>query len=187
MPTTGSLSGVGSEAITIHHSIHIVTGAPGSGKSSALQAFVCRRRRYIAFDMDWLLTPASALTGRDICTEASAWPFYNALWLEILHAVHINDRIAVLFTPVSKSDLPVKVLPSWCSGIEWLLLDCPDPVRRARLASRPEWTNAMMEEAEEDARLLRETVPQRVDTEGNAPGAVADLIVEWLDRANGLK
>ena len=142
---------------------------------------------YIAFDMDWLLTPASALAGRDIRVEESAWPSYNALWLEVLRAVHDNNRIAVLFGPVDASDLPISILPDWCGGIEWLLLDCPDAVRRARLAGRAGWTGAMIEEAEEDARILRETIPDRIDTQEHAPGAVADLILEWLDRANGQK
>ena len=126
------------------HLVYIVTGAPGSGKSTGLQAFMRCPSRYIAFDMDWLLTSASALIGKDLRMEASAWPPYNALWLEVLHAVHSNGRAAVLFAPVNTSDLPMEALPDWCGGVEWLLLDCPDAVRRARLADRAGWTEAML-------------------------------------------
>ncbi len=169
----------------IRHLVYIVTGAPGSGKSTALQALMCRSSRYIAFDMDWLLAPASALAGRDIRTDASAWPPYNALWLDVLYAVHNNGRVAVLFAPVNEADFPTKELPALCGGIEWLLLDCPDAVRRVRLAARPGWTDAMMEEVEEDARVLRETIPRRINTEDHAPDVVADLILEWLDQVDG--
>ncbi len=169
------------------HRIYIVTGAPGSGKSTALQAFIRCRSRYIAFDMDWLLSSASTLAGKDIRVDASAWPSYNVLWLEVLHAVHRNDRAALLFAPINKDDFLIEMLPAWCSGMEWLLLDCSDAVRRARLSDRPGWTDAMITEAEEDARVLRETNSCRIDTGNHAPGAVAGLILDWLNQANGHK
>lgn len=137
--------------------------------------------------MDWLLAPASALVGKDIRVDASAWPAYNALWLEVLHAVHKNERAAVLFAPINMDDLPIEMLPAWCSGVEWLLLDCSEAVRRARLSDRPGWTDAMMAEAEEDARVLRKTIPRRIETGDHAPDAVAGLILDWLNQANEQK
>ncbi len=174
-------------SVLSRHQLHIGTGAPGSGKSTALEAFIRCRSHYSAFDMDWLLAPASALAGKDIRVDVSAWPSYNALWLEVLYAVHKNKRTAVLFAPINTDDLPIEMLPAWCSGVEWLLLDCPDAVRRARLSDRPGWTDAMTVEAEEDARVLRETIPHRIDTGKHAPDAVAGLVLDWLNQANGQK
>jgi len=43
----------------------------------------------------------------------------------------------------------------------------------------------MMEEVEEDARVLRKTIPRRINTEDHAPDVVADLILEWIDQVDG--
>ena len=54
--------------------IHIVTGAPGSGKTTALTALLHRATPYVAFDIDWLAIPASQLAQSDIFFDRTTWP-----------------------------------------------------------------------------------------------------------------
>ena len=41
--------------------IYLVTGAPGSGKTTALERFLRLNSEYIAFDIDWLTGRVSIL------------------------------------------------------------------------------------------------------------------------------
>ncbi len=162
--------------------LFVVIGAPGSGKSTAAQAFIQRRTSYLAYDIDWLGMVASDLAGKDIFFEPSTWKPYGALWFEVLHAAYRNGRIAVFFSPNTPSDFASLGLPAWCRAIEWLLLDCDNVTRRERLRSRPEWTAPMIE----DARDLRSRVTDRVDTARETPAQVARSILFWLD-SHGLR
>jgi hypothetical protein len=166
------------------HVLHIVTGAPGAGKSTALAAFLGFNSRFIAFDIDWLTIPASNLAGKDIIFDPSTWPAYNALWFEVLHAVCRNRKQPVFFAPTDPHDIARYGQPSWCDQIEWLLLDCIDMLRQQRLKQRPEWTDLMVEEAIADASLLRETIHERIDTGVWPPHVVASKIHAWLERTS---
>jgi dephospho-CoA kinase len=61
------------------YDINIVTGAPGSGKSTALEAFLSLETEYIAFDIDWLAESAGRLANKNIFTDSSTWKPYGAL------------------------------------------------------------------------------------------------------------
>ena len=88
--------------------LRIITGAPGSGKSTAMERFLRRGSGYVAFDMDWLLVSASALAQRDVQNDPDTWPAYNALWLEIIHAVYRNGVTPVLFAPRVRPTCPTR-------------------------------------------------------------------------------
>lgn len=163
--------------------IAIVTGAPGAGKSATLAAFLALKSNYVAFDIDWLVEPTSTLVGSDIRFAPTLWQPYNALWFAILHAICLNHQQSVLFAPFDKNDIATLGQPAWCGELRWLLLDCDDALRRQRLAQRPDWTSAMIEEAITDAHILRQTVTDRLDTGHLPPEAVALEIVTWLQRA----
>lgn len=159
--------------------LHIVTGAPGAGKSTALRAFLDLRTGHVAFDIDWLAGPASDLAGRSIYFDNSTWPPYNRLWFEILHGVHRNGRVPVLFAPLDDRDVASSGIPTWCERVEWLLLDCADDVRTARLASRG-WDGDRIRGALDDANTLRQLPVNRLDTQRHNPGDVARQIANWL-------
>lgn len=163
--------------------LHIVTGAPGSGKSTTLAAFLELRTPFVAFDIDWLTIPASNLAGNDIIFEPSTWPAYNALWFTILDTVARNHKQPVFFAPTSPDDLVQHHQPLWSGNVRWLLLDCPDDVRRQRLRQRPEWTEPMIAEAIADAASLRQTVALCIDTAAQDPEQVADAIRHWVEDA----
>lgn len=166
------------------HPLHIVTGAPGSGKSTTLQGFLALRTPYLAFDIDWLAIPASDLAGKDIIFEPSTWPSYNALWLQVLGMININHQRPVFFAPTAPQDLAQHGLSCWYTRVEWLLLDCSDQVRRQRLAQRAEWTAPMIEEAIGDAAQLRQVVPVRIDTELHTADVVAHMVYAWLQHTS---
>jgi adenylate kinase len=98
--------------------ISIVTGAPGSGKTTALEALLRRASPYLAFDIDWLTIPASQLARSDIIFDRSTWPVYNALWFEFLHALHKNGKIAIFFAPIDTHDVARYGQPAWCERID---------------------------------------------------------------------
>jgi hypothetical protein len=159
--------------------LNIVTGAPGAGKTAALEAFLALRAPFVAWDIDWLLAPGSALAGLDIRTTAAAWPAYNSLWLEVLHGLIRNGATPVLFAPLDPRDLPAGTVPSWCGGVRWLLLDCSDKERIRRLAARGDQAGVQAE-ALADATFLRSAIPDQVDTEGLSPAEVAARVLTWL-------
>lgn len=162
--------------------IYLVTGAPGAGKSLALEHVLARNSPYLAFDIDWLAAPASQLARTDIMSTSTTWPAYNAVWLEFLHAIHKNHRRAIFFSPLDQRDLALSGQPAWCERIEWLLLDCADHTRRTRLRQRPGWTEAMIAEALADAQVLREQISAQIDTGSATPDEVAAAILDWVER-----
>jgi hypothetical protein len=111
--------------------LSIITGAPGAGKSATLDAFLALGTPYLAFDIDWLAQAASDLARAPILSDPETWQPYRVVWFEVLHAVLMNGHIPVLFAVIDRADVAgIGPLP-WCSGINWLLLDCSDRVRRA--------------------------------------------------------
>jgi chloramphenicol 3-O-phosphotransferase len=164
--------------------LNIVTGAPGAGKSSALEAFLALRAPFVAWDIDWLLPAASALARTDIRTTSRAWPPYNRLWLDVLRGVVRNGGTPVLFSPLDPRDLAPDDMPSWCGGVRWLLLDCSDEVRIRRLNARGE-TAAVQAEALADAAFLRSAISACVDTGVHSPAEVAARILRWLQSGSG--
>jgi hypothetical protein len=159
----------------------LVTGAPGSGKSAACEAFLGLGSEYVAFDIDWLILPGSGLAGRDIIWDRSTWPAYGRVWFEVLHGVARNNRVPVLFTSHDRRDIEQLGGMDWCLGVEWLLLDCDDATRASRLQTRPGWTHAMIDDAIGDARYLRLTIEPSLDTADLSPRAVAEWILSWLN------
>lgn len=166
------------------YTIYIVAGAPGSGKSTTLEAFICLHSAYVAFDIDWLTIPASDLARKDIIFDRSTWKAYNAVWFEILHAIHVNGKVPVLFAPLDVQDIQNYGQPAWCKAIKWLLLDCDDALRHTRLMQRRGWTEAMVAEAMEDAQFLRATIQRTIDTGTLPPQDVAMEVLRWLDEAS---
>lgn len=165
------------------HILHLVTGAPGAGKSTTVAAFLHLNSRFLAFDLDWFLDAASTLARQDIRVAPTTWPAYHALWVAILAAIDRNHQESVLFAPISSQDIMRYGHPSWCTRIDWLLLDCADEVRRHRLTQRPGWTEPMIAETLADAQELREAVARRIDTGSHSPGQVAQLLHHFLQHA----
>lgn len=163
--------------------LHIVTGAPGAGKSTALDAFIRLRSDYIALDIDWLADAASGLAQQNILVQPATWKPYAALWFAVLYAVYKNGRVPVFFSPNDPQDIEQYGRPAWCREIRWLLLDCDDQTRRARLKQRADWTEPMIEDAIADAQFLRGCIDVRIDTAAFTAEEVAGQILVWLTQS----
>jgi hypothetical protein len=161
--------------------LYLVTGAPGSGKTAALTALLRQSPPFLVFDIDWLTIPASRLAQRDIIFDTTTWPAYHALWWTILESVYRNGQRAVFFSPLAPGDIPHIVPPAWYDDVAWLLLDCADGTRRARLEQRLAWTTAMIAEAIRDAQGLRAQIEAQVSTDHDTPDAIAHAILQWVE------
>ncbi|MGC4937137.1 AAA family ATPase [Kribbella sp. DT2] len=151
--------------------LFVVTGAPGSGKSTVVPELLrLSAGGLVVMDMDELLDDGKLL-GITIADSAAAahWPAYNLLWLRITELVRRSGVPVLLLGPLTPSELP--------EG-RWLHLDCPDAVRRTRLAARG-WSEAQVEDALDDAVELRTLVPRSVHGAGT-PEDSAREILTWV-------
>ena len=163
-----------------NQSLIIVTGAPGSGKSTAIEGILELKSPFLVFDIDWLAASAGELAKKNIFVDPESWAPYNALWREVLHSVYRNAQQAIFFTPNSPDDLPTA--PDWCGEVRWLLLDCDDDVREQRLANRLDWTLARKTEAFRDAAELRTFDLDSIDTGRHSVSAVASKVLSFARR-----
>jgi hypothetical protein len=146
--------------------------APGAGKSTVVPELLrLGAGGLVVMDMDELLDDDGRLLGVAIADAAAAsrWPAYNALWLRITELVRRSGIPVLLLGPLTPSQLP--------EG-RWLHLDCPDDVRRTRLAARG-WSADAIEDAVRDAVELRELVPRSVGGDGT-PEESAREILAWV-------
>jgi hypothetical protein len=152
--------------------LFVVTGAPGSGKSTVVPELVrLSPGTMVVMDMDELLDDHGRLLGIDIAspTAAPIWPAYNALWLRITELIRRSGIPVLLLSPVLPTELP--------EG-RWLHLDIPDAVRRKRLAARG-WAEAQIAEALADAAEIRKLVPRSVRGDVS-PERSAKGILDWI-------
>ena len=150
----------------------MVTGAPGAGKSTVVPELVrLNPGNLVVMDMDELLDDHGRLLGIDIAspTAAPIWPAYNALWLRITELIRRSGIPVLLLSPLLPTELP--------EG-RWLHLDCPDAVRRKRLAVRG-WAEAEIQEALADAAEIRKHVPRSVRGD-LPPERSAKGILDWI-------
>ena len=151
----------------------MVTGAPGAGKSTVIPELLrLRSGQLVVMDMDELLDHEGRVLGIVIADTAAAanWPAYSALWLRITELVRRSGSPVLLLSPLVPEQLP--------EG-RWLHLDCPDAVRRKRLAER-DWSEAKIGRALEDAAEMRKLVPRSVPGDGT-PEESARLILAWVN------
>jgi len=151
----------------------VVTGAPGAGKSTAIPELLrLRSEPLVVMDMDELLDDEGRVLGITIADTSAAanWPAYNALWRRITELVRRSGTPMLLLTPLVPQELP--------EG-RWLHLDCPDDVRRQRLAARG-WSEQQIAAALDDAAEMRKLVPRSVPGDGT-PEESARLILAWVN------
>jgi hypothetical protein len=155
----------------------VFSGAPGAGKTAVLGAVRDRLRATVAIDMDAFLEPGSALAGADLRYAAASWPAYTALCVRLVGTVVESGADCLLLTPLEPREVP-----AWPPGdVAWAVLDCPDGVRRQRLARRgmgePEIRHAI-----EDAAWSRRLGLPLISSSGTLD-ETADRITDWISRA----
>lgn len=157
----------------------VVAGAPGAGKSETVRALLELDTPYVVFDIDWIAEQATELAGKSIYSDPTTWVPYGRLWFEILHTAVRNNLQPILFCPNTPADLSVQGYPNWCREVSWLLLDCDDTVRTARLEQRDGWTTNQTKEAVDDALELRALVDDTLDTHRYGPNEIASQVLAW--------
>jgi len=154
-----------------------VTGASGSGKSTLLAPLArALAGRCATFDVDWLLDAAGELSG----SQPISWPAFSSAWLAVAHGAAQFGLPTVLLGPTVPANLEAQPLRRWLGSIHYLLLDCPDDVRRERIEARPPWRSRDTDEQVSFGRWLRDNIPDRVDTSRGTPEDVAAEVAAWV-------
>lgn len=153
--------------------MHIVLGAPGSGKSTIVPTVKTLLADKIVLDWDVLMQPAGALAQVHIPRTPEAWPRYSELMRMVVEAVGA-DR--VLLFGVQTPDEMV----GWPEAA-WLLLDCDDAERQRRLTKRGESVEGISD-ALVDAAAYRALGLVTIDTSRLTPEEVAERVAGWVLR-----
>ena len=157
----------------------IVTGASGSGKTAVLAPLArMLRGRCVTFDTDLLIDSAAALNGG----APVIWPAFRDAWLAVAHGIAQSGMPTALLGPFIPDHLRNLPARRWIGDVRFMLLDCPDELRRDRLNARPLWRRRDIEKQVEFGRELRRIIPDRVDTSSGTPEDTAAAVTAWLDR-----
>jgi hypothetical protein len=101
--------------------------------------------------------------------------------LAVAHGVAQSGMPTVLlgpFIPGHLGELPAR---RWIGDIHFLVLDCPDQVRRIRISARPPWRSQHTGEQVEFGRGLRRNIADHIDTSTGTPEYTAAAISSWID------
>jgi hypothetical protein len=157
--------------------LFVVVGASGSGKTTLVTPLVRELAGTCAvFDVDWLIDPF----GRQPGLDEIDWPSLRDAWLHVAHGMALNGLPTLLlapFTPAQVESLPGR---RWVGHIHWLVLDCPDDVRRSRMLARPKWRARDVDSQIAFARWLRSSLSPVVDTSAGPPRASAQVVAAWV-------
>lgn len=160
--------------------LHILTGAPGAGKSTLVPHV--RRFPIAAADADELPAPDGSLLGIDITSPQAepVWPAYNRLWATVTALMLRGSRPVLLMCPLdpdewSRAAAGIPGLPRPA----WALLDCDDADRRTRLHARG-WPEDEIQDAVHDAHELRRTVDRTFSTSNTTPSGTAAALARWI-------
>jgi hypothetical protein len=159
--------------------LFVVTGASGSGKTAVLAPLArMLAGRCVTFDVDWLLDSAQTLSG----SQPIDWAAFRDAWLSVAHGVAQCGLATVLLGPFIPEHLQGLPARRWTGDIHFIVLDCPDELRRVRIAARPPWRSRDIEEQVAFGQWLRRNIPERVDTSAGAPEDTATAVSAWITR-----
>jgi hypothetical protein len=154
-----------------------MTGASASGKTAILAPLArLLAGRCVTFDVDFLLDAAGALSG----DQPIRWSAFRDAWLSIAHGIAQVGMPTVLLGPLMPEHLANLPARRWIGEIHYLVLDCPDEVRRERIETRPAWRNREIEEQTRFGRRLRENIAEYVDTNAGTPQDAANAVAAWV-------
>jgi ribosomal-protein-alanine N-acetyltransferase len=158
----------------------VVTGAPGSGKSTVAPLVARALPDVAVFDIDVIMGPVNAMLGVNIRSERSVWPAYRDLWMTLLGAVGAAHRPVVFLANALPSEVEARARRTGFATIAWLVLDSGDEMRAARLRSRGE-PDSVIDEARTDAAELRRLDAPIIVNDSTEPRAVATDVVRAVN------
>lgn len=134
--------------------IHYILGAPGSGKTTIVSHLRRLLPGWIVVDWDELMVPAEELAGRSIRDNESLWKPYEDLMKSVSDMLAPSPVLLLgVCTPAQLATWHIR---------EWVILDCDDRERAARLQRRGE-SNEEIQEAISDAVEYRALGLKTVD------------------------
>jgi hypothetical protein len=149
-----------------------VLGAPGSGKSATAGPLRALLPGWVVFDWDGLMSAAGTLAGGDISSTPITWGAYGLLVRAVVEEIaSVNLVLLDVCTPDD--------LDGWPAG-RWVLLDCTDDERRARLTPRAD--TKQVEHAVNDASAYRRLGLPAADSTGITPAQVAVQLAGMMGR-----
>ena len=160
-------------------SLGILTGAPGSGKTTVVPAVRAALPGVVVVDMDEFLDAGSRLAGVELSSEAAAdrWPAYDELCLTFVAAVLRAGHDVLLASPLEPAQ--VAACPVELGDVRWAVLDCPDGTRAERLAARS-YPPELVADALADAAALRGLGFPLLVNDGIPVEAAAALVARWF-------
>ena len=139
----------------------IVTGASGSGKTAVFAPLARQLAGEAAvFDIDSLIDPFAIQADN----APLNWGAIRAAWLSVAAGVAHSGLPTVLLGPLAPFHFEELEQTRWVRSMHFLLLDCPDAVRRQRLKARPAWRRRDIEEQTRWGAWLRQNIHDTVDT-----------------------
>jgi hypothetical protein len=157
--------------------LFVVTGASGSGKTAVFGPLARQLAgQCVTFDVDWLIDPATTLA----VGQPLDWSALRDAWLAVAHGVAQAGMPTVLLGPLIPEHLDSLPLRQWVGDIHFLVLDCPDEIRRERIDARPVWRRRDIDEQTEFGRWLRQNISDRVDTSHGTPADSAHAVAGWV-------
>ncbi len=155
----------------------MVTGASGAGKTAILPELSrVLGTKALVFDVDGILDSFHAQAG----SSEISWPALRDTWLAVAHGVAQSGLPTVLLGPFLPSQFEELPARRWVGALRFLNLDCPDDVRRARLAARPAWRGRDFEGQVAFGRWLRANIDTQLDTTIGAPADTAGRVASWV-------
>lgn len=157
--------------------LHLLTGAWGSGKTSLIPHLVPLLPEAVVFDWDALLPGLSAAAGNDAHRDPSTWDGLRAMWIAIVASVLAGGRDVVLCGPATPDDFRGSGIATASIRCAWL--DLPDDVLVERLRARREREQDIADELESMATLRRSACTP-LPVGGLDPRQVAGLVAAWV-------
>lgn len=155
----------------------IVTGAPGSGKTTVIEYLLKLNLENTAiFDIDSISKEASDLAEKDIHFSGETWVPFRKIWVNILKSVAASGITPVLFAASDREDFD-----TLADGLElrWIALDCDDRNRLKRLEYRG-YTGEQIDDVLQDAQKIRKSFDVIIDTTDLNPEAVAKKLLNLI-------
>jgi hypothetical protein len=150
--------------------LYLVTGAPGTGKSTIVPLIAGRIPETGVFDTD-LFGPMSH----------PDWEAWATSWLLLVHALAQSGLQTVLVGyGLSRSKAMSLAAKDLLGPVRVLNLDLRPDALRERLSQRGTYDPARIERKIAAAAVLRREADENVDVTNAVPQAIADRVLKWL-------
>ena len=159
--------------------LFLVSGAPGSGKTTLISHLVRISAHIVAMDMDELLEDGRIL-GMPIATpeSAPAWTEYNRLWVRITALIRRSGIPVLLLGPLHPAEAALAGADAQDPQVHWALLDCSAAEQAKRLAARG-WTQTQIEAAIDDSARGRAAITTVFRTDQAPAEKIARDLLDW--------